>query len=234
MAISQVQTPFRQIGSGSASYNSAYPTNPVAHSLLRLEITLDDDASAATNIASITDTAGNAWVYGGSSNASGLPERKHLYYVKDSIAGATTVTVALNSAMKCFRTLHEDTGHDLTNPLVVCDGFNGTTSKPAGTTSVSIPANSLMMGGAISSGTIVATAGWTEVYNAGSNWTEQEQQLFDSGAAGVQTVNWDAASSNSTWAAFIAAFKAAGGGGGGSPETLFVPQVRRVRRWLRR
>lgn len=179
--ISLVQT--KAQGDGYVNTYTVTPSsNITASSTLALCIT----AGEANTVLSIADTKLNTWTLATSSRNTTSGERQSwLYYVKNAISGATTITVTWGAAQfadsgTIFR---EYSGASTTAPLdkvsAAMDGTNYNTTHEAGTTSATTYTNELVVlcGGYSNTDTGTSTAG--SGYGNGLEQKGSDRYTFD-------------------------------------------------------
>lgn len=229
MTISLMQA---AVGGGSATpYAGLALGSPVTAGKTLLAIGSVLNGADGTSQVAISDSVNGSWpaaTMGGVFNG----ERVFAAVLDNSAAGVATLTVSQTgpaSGVRLF--LFELTGTPSAAALGGSNPGTGTGTVPS-ISLAGVSANSALFASIAGNTTPVADPAWVDT-GAGSSWNNENiQYLLDAGAAGTKSANW---TPSTNWAGLVIEVKAAGGGsGGGSPETLFVPLVRRVRRGLRR
>lgn len=188
-----------QVNGGSATSSVVFGANNAAGNLLVLEV---DVFSDSTTIGSVVDTAGNTWALAQGAPSNSLGERTYIYYAKNCVGAANTVTATISAASGLALRVAEYSGLDTVAPLGPVGSGSGAASVPSVTLSA-VPAGSLLVGMGVSAVDIAPDTGYTSLYNSAANFFEESIYALDSGASGSKTVLWTGAGS---WTAAAVAF----------------------------
>ena len=201
----------------------------VAHSTL-VAIGSVFNGADGTSQAAVSDSVNGAWpaaIMGTLFNG----ERSFIAVLGDTAAGTPTLTVSQTGpGNNCRLSLYELSGAVIASPIGVSAAAGGTGSVP----SISLPgvsSGSALFAALVASGTPVPDPSWVDGGVTGTWNSESLQYLLNAGAAGTKVAAW---TPSQNWGGLVVEILAAGGSPPATPETLFVPLVRRVRRWLRR
>src|SRR5438128_9988258 len=199
MAFTLVQHTNQRVASGANA--KAFASNNGAGNLLICGVFIEDNTAT---VSSITDSAGNTWTACAAiNNNHGYGFGAQLFYAKNSIAGANTVTVT-PSAGSCTIAILEYSGADTGAPLDATANANaaGASSPSSGNITTTTSSELLI-------GWIVSNVSQT----VGSGYVFEEQPAFNffsyledktSGAPGSYLA--DSTGSSTSWIAWIAAF----------------------------
>lgn len=201
----------------------AFTSNNTAGNLLIAGLIVEDNTATVTTFA---DSLGNTWLALGTLFGSGGGYRHRIYYVKNCLGGANTVTVTPSAAVIVNFQIYEYSGADTTAPVdgtpAEASGSGGTPDSGNITTTVSGD----LMFSIISSGASPTQGSGFNLRRGNTAWNQfmyGEDKL--AGAAGTYSGAWTVASG--IWLVSAAAFKAAAGGGGSVAALAAVTMRRR-------
>ena len=164
------------------------------------------DWSNTVNFSSITDSQGNVFTQiGTEQNNTSFGNKSRLYYAKNIIGGADTITTTLSGIPGGHELyIHEYSGLDQVSPLdtfsVKLGSGTSFTSNPVTTAS----GNELLYGMEVDSGSATADSGWTVRSNFHNNVAADQ----NAATAVSYTFSGTSSGSQTIW---LAAFRPAGG-----------------------
>ncbi len=196
-----VQTAERTITSGNTNSVAFASANAAADLIVAYVIWSN------TNTVTLSDTKGNVYAPAGAATTwdNGIWSAQ-LFYAKNILAGANTVTVKYATAVNQWGLLyiHEYSGLDLLNPLDVTAAGAGTGTAMSTTAATTTGPNDLIFAGGASTATVTAPGtGFTARSRVDDNLTEDRIV----GSAGSYSAT--ATQNSSAWVLQLAAFKAA-------------------------
>jgi calcineurin-like phosphoesterase family protein len=179
-----------------------------------LVLTVAGYTGATNNIASVTDTAGNAWTKVGAYFVSGHYSEGELWFCPNAKA-VTSVTVRSSTALVQATTVLEFSGIAAISPLDKAVGTAGT-SKTANSGSITPAAGELLVGFAAGHGNTqsmtVTTAGFSALAQrtSAASTSASVRAGYQVGAGGTPVALTATFGTAMYWAAGIAAFHPAG------------------------
>jgi hypothetical protein len=207
----------------SNTISDAFSTNNTAGNLIVAVVQWD---GTSISVSSITDTNGNTYTSAlGPVNWKGLApgNRAQIFYAKNILGGANTVTVTLTSAAVSNIELyiHEYSGADTVSPLdaaISATSDSGTAMDSGFATTHN--ANELIFGAGFTGTVSTPGAGFTTRSTFDSNMTEDKSATSVGSYDATET-----SGSGGAWIMMMATFKAAGSG---AVLTLTAPTDSRV------
>ena len=180
---------------------------PSPQSLGDLNVVAIGWANTTSDVASVTDGAGNVYVRAAPTNRSSQ-DSQAIFYAKNILSGLNLVTVNMTASTPYVDVrVAEYSGLDLMNPLDVTAGAGGSSSSPSSGSATTTKAREILVGAGTTSG----------IFNGpGSGYTSRivtqpdGDILEDRFVTTTGSYSATAASSNSSWVMQMAAFQVAG------------------------
>lgn len=211
MSIQKLQAAGNVIASSATPITISPPRNIVTGNFLAVCVGTYFNSATVT----VTDNLGNTYTQAGSYYDAGGNPRSSIWYAKNIIGGACTITVTQSTSTYLAAAVAEFSGVDTSSPL---DGDSGgVTGSPidGGLLSVSNP-GSLVIACAVHTGNFNYDGPLGDFFYVGSG-------IFINAGCGIADAGFEVRMYGTTTCAVAAAsFKAAGGGGGGGGGSTFM------------
>jgi hypothetical protein len=193
----------------------AFPSNNTAGNLLVAALIVEDNTATVTTFA---DSLGNTWTALGTLFGAGNGYRQRIYYVKNCLGGANTVTVTPSAAVAVNFQINEYSGAHTTAPSEGANEASGSGGSPNSGDVTTTQTGDLIFC-MMSSGIAGTVGGGFTAVGGSIGWNQNcfaEDKL--AGAAGLYAGFWSIASG--VWLVSVAAFKDTGVGGGAPRRAL--------------
>lgn len=222
MSLALVQNPFHQTAAGSTSAACTLTQALGSGNLVVVMLS----GSGSETVSSITDNGGTPNAYSQASGCYGTDSGGRwvdIWYAKNSLSGATTITATISSTSKHNLQVYEVSGADTSTPVDVTGVHGGSTTGTVdtGPSITTVSANDFLAATIRSSGNGVTSENdATFTLDTGNSSCGCSHAIVSS--TGTYTPAWND-SVATTIIACVAAFKQAGGGGGGPTILYSIP-----------